>query len=64
MTFIQTIIDYLTTNGTINKKILTEKPFNLIHIKEVFLQNCETFLKPMTGFNWDSFEKEILSVLN
>ena len=32
---------------------------NLQHIKEVFLQGCETFLKPMKSFDWENFEKEI-----
>ena len=28
---------------------------NLQHIKEVFLQGCETFLKDMKGFDWEGF---------
>ena len=37
---------------------------NLAHIKDVFLKGCETFLKPLKGFDWEKFElklKELLS---
>ena len=30
---------------------------NLQHIKEVFAKGCETFLKPMKGFDWNAFVK-------
>ncbi len=32
---------------------------NLAHIKDVFVQGCETFLKPMKGFDWDGFDAEV-----
>ena len=30
---------------------------NLEHIKEIFWKGCETFLKPMKGFDWNTFVK-------
>ncbi len=30
---------------------------NLQHIKEVFLQGCQIFLKEMKGFDWNAFVK-------
>jgi len=32
---------------------------NLLHIKEVFLKGCETFLKPLKGFEWKAFYKQL-----
>jgi len=36
---------------------------NLLHIKEVFVKGCETFLKPMKGFRWEEFEEDLKEVL-
>jgi len=36
---------------------------NLLHIKEVFLKGCETFLKPLKGFDWEGFEGKVKEVL-
>jgi len=38
-------------------------PENLLHIKEVFLKGCETFLKPMKEFNYIEFETKIKEIL-
>ncbi len=35
MKFIDTIIGYLTTNRTLEKRLLTQKPFSLIHEKGI-----------------------------
>jgi len=34
-------------------------PENLLHIKEVFLKGCETFLKPLKDFKWNEFIQKI-----
>ncbi len=39
-------------------------PENLLHIKEVFLKGCETFLKPMKGFRWEEFSDEMQKIIN
>jgi len=36
---------------------------NLLHIKEVFLKGCETFLKPLNDFKWEEFELKIKELL-
>ena len=36
---------------------------NLLHIKEVFVKGCETFLKPMKGFRWEEFEEQLKQIL-
>jgi len=36
---------------------------NLTYIKEVFLKGCETFLKPLKGFDWERFEAKMDEVL-
>jgi len=38
-------------------------PENLQHIKEVFLNGCETFLKPLKDFKWQEFSEEIQKTL-
>jgi len=38
-------------------------PENLLHIKEVFLKGCETFLKPLKGFDWEEFEVKMEELL-
>lgn len=30
---------------------------NLEYIKEIFFKGCETFIKPMKGFDWNAFIK-------
>ncbi len=32
---------------------------NLAHVKTVFMQGCEKFLKPMKGFDLETFNEEI-----
>jgi len=36
---------------------------NLLHIKEVFVKGCETFLKPLKDFKWEEFETKINEML-
>jgi len=36
---------------------------NLLHIKEVFVKGCETFLKPIKGFKWEEFNIQIQNIL-
>ncbi len=38
-------------------------PENLLHIKEVFLKGCETFLKPLKDFKYNEFETKIKELL-
>jgi len=38
-------------------------PENLLHIKEVFLKGCETFLKPLKDFKWKEFEEQLKQIL-
>ena len=33
---------------------------NLAHIKDVFIHGCGIFLKPMKGFDFDAFNKELI----
>jgi len=36
---------------------------NLLHIKEVFVKGCETFLKPLKDFKWEEFNNQIQTIL-
>ena len=45
-----------------NKIMNSSDEENLTYIKEIFLQGCETFLKPMKAFDWEGFEKDIISL--
>jgi len=36
---------------------------NLLHIKEVFVKGCETFLKPLKEFKWEEFESKVREAL-
>ena len=36
---------------------------NLAHLKSVFLQGCETFLKPLKDFDYDTFVLKINELL-
>lgn len=46
-----------------NKILRRSDKENYEYIKEVFLKGCETFLKPIKGFDWEQFHIKLTELL-